>query len=48
MKNPSVQVSRNATNVTVQVRANVVSLFGMHLTVSETTAGPVERYVSGG
>ncbi len=48
LKNPSVQVSRNATNVTVQVRANVVSLFGMHLTVSETAAGPVERYVSGG
>jgi len=48
LKNPSVQVSRNATNVTVQVRANVVSLFGMHLTISETAAGPVERYVGGG
>ena len=48
LENPSVQVSRNASNVTVQVRANVVSLFGMHLTVSETAAGPVERYVGGG
>jgi len=41
-----VHVHRTATGVTVQVRANVVSLFGMHLSVSETAAGPVERYVS--
>ncbi len=47
LKNPDVQVSRGATNVTVQVRANVVSLFGIHLTVFETAAGPVERYVAG-
>ncbi len=47
LKNSDVQVSRGATNVTVQVRANVVSLFGIHLTVFETAAGPVERYVAG-
>jgi len=43
---PEVHVTRGATSVTVQVRAGVVSLFGMHLTVAETAAGPVERYVS--
>lgn len=42
-----VQVDRTPTAVTVQVRAQVLSLLGFaRLDVTETAAGPVERFVA--
>lgn len=51
LTSPHVQVDRTPTSVTVHVRAHVLSLLGFAgLAVTETAAGPVERFVqpSGG
>ena len=46
---PHVQVDRTPTSVTVHVRAHVLSLLGFAgLDVTETAAGPVERFVQAG
>lgn len=48
LQDPEVQVDRTPTTVTVTVRANVLSIVPLGLTVRETAAGPVERYVGPG
>ncbi len=45
LQNPDVQVDRTLTTVTVTVRADVLSIVPLGLTVRETVAGPVERFV---
>lgn len=48
LREPQVQVSRTSTTVTVTVRATVLSVVPLGLTVEETAVGPVERYVGPG
>lgn len=45
---PTVTVQRTDTTVTVRVTSNVLSLIPLGLTVDESAAGPVERYVGPG
>ena len=45
---PAVDVQRTDTTVTVRVRADVLSIVPMGLTVDELAAGPVERFVGPG
>ena len=48
LSRPEVQVDRTQTTVTVRVRAQVLSIVPLGLTVDETAAGPVERFVGPG
>ena len=48
LNRPEVQVDRTPTTVTVRVRAQVLSIVPLGLTVEETAAGPVERFVGPG
>ena len=43
-----VQVARTQTSVTVRVRAQVLSIVPLGLTVDEIAVGPVERFVGPG
>jgi Flp pilus assembly protein TadG len=46
LRQREVSVSRTDTTVTVRVRATVIGIFpGLRLSVDETSASPVERYV---
>lgn len=48
LRQPQVQVNRTDTTVTVTVRAAVLSIVPLGLTVEESAVGPVERYVGPG
>lgn len=45
---PTVTVQRTDTTVTVRVTSNVLSLIPLGLTVDESAAGPIERYIGPG
>ena len=48
LQQPQVLVNRTGTTVTVTVRATVLSIVPLGLSVEETAVGPVERYVGPG